>query len=364
MTTSVQTGPAATDQPRRKKLLSFWPQYLAVAPFYVLFLIFGLFPILFSIALSFTTWDGMGQMKFVGLKQYAFLIGDSRFWNAVGNTFIIWFLSTIPMLFLALVGAFLLHQNIRFRGFYRVALFLPNVTSMVAMAIVFGSVFSSTGLINAFLRWIGAESIPWLNSNWGIKLTLAVMVMWRWTGYNALIYLAGLQSVPTELYDAAKVDGASTWRIFTRITIPMLRPVILFTVLTSTVGGLSLFTEPQVLLGNSGGTKEAGMTIVLYQYNQAFTQFDFGYGSAIAWALFIIATLFAIINWRLVSERDPQAKLIRKAKRRGEVAPVLADEITEGEIMVASALPGSSHANPAPRPPGIPDATHREGDQR
>ncbi|HEU5486970.1 MAG TPA: sugar ABC transporter permease, partial [Microlunatus sp.] len=279
------------EEPRRRPgaLRRFWPQYLAVAPFYVLFLVFGLFPIVFSIVLSFTDWDGMGEVQFVGLAQYQYLLTDSRFWNAVGNTFVIWFLSTIPMLFLALVIAFLLHSNIRFKGAYRVAYFIPNVTSMVAMTIVFGSVFSdSFGLVNSALTALGAEPVAWLSTDWGIKITIAVMVIWRFTGYNAIIYLAGLQSIPTELYDAARVDGASSWRIFTSITIPLLRPVILFTVITSTIGGLSLFTEPQVLLGNSGGTDEAGMTIVLYQYNQAFTQFDFGYGSAIAWALFIL----------------------------------------------------------------------------
>ena len=307
----LDAPPTTTDKPtpasprRRKSLRSYWPQYVAVAPFYLLFLVFGLFPIVFSIVLSFTDWDGMGQMHFVGLAQYEYLLTDSRFWNAVGNTFIIWFLSTIPMLFLALLIAFLLHSNIRFKGAYRVAYFVPNVTSMVAMAIVFGSIFSDTfGLVNSALTALGGESISWLSSSWGIKITIAVMVIWRWTGYNAIIYLAGLQSIPTELYDAARVDGASSWRIFTSITIPMLRPVILFTVITSTIGGLSLFTEPQILLGNSGGTDEAGMTIVLYQYNQAFTQFDFGYGSAIAWALFVFAALFAAINWRLLRERD------------------------------------------------------------
>ncbi|QCR53736.1 cytochrome C biogenesis protein [Brachybacterium sp. SGAir0954] len=298
-----------------RALRAHWPQYLAISPFYVLFLVFGLFPILFSIVLSFTNWDGMGKIEFAGLAQYAYLIQDSRFWNAVGNTFIIWLLSTVPMLALALGIAFLLHQNIRLRGIYRVAFFLPNVTSMVAMAIVFGSVFSdSFGLVNSALTAIGADSIPWLSSSWGIKVTIAVMVIWRFTGYNAIIYLAGLQSIPTDLYDAAKMDGASTWQIFTRVTVPMLRPVILFTVITSTVGGLSLFTEPQVLLGNEGGVGEAGMTIVLYQYNQAFTQFDFGYGSAIAWALFVMASIFAIINWRLLSERDRTPRAARRSK--------------------------------------------------
>lgn len=329
----VPSGPAASGpagdtvevRPRRRpgRLRRHLPVYLAISPFFILFAIFGLFPILFSIVLSFTDWDGMGDVTFVGFAQYRYLITDGRFWNAVSNTFIIWFLSTIPMLFLALVIAFLLHQNIRFTPVYRVAFFLPNVTSMVAMAIVFGSVFSDTfGLVNSALTALGAGTVPWLSSAWGVKVTIAAMVIWRFTGYNAIIYLAGLQSIPTDLYDAARVDGANTWQIFSRVTVPMLRPIILFTVITSTIGGLSLFTEPQVLLGNSGGVGESGMTIVLYQYNQAFTQFDFGYGSAIAWALFLIAAVFAIINWRLVSERDdsPRSALRGRRARRKERA--------------------------------------------
>jgi len=295
-----------TAAPRKALRRRFWPQYVAIAPFYILFLVFGAFPIVFSIVISFTDWDGMGAMKFVGLRQYLYLVSDPIFWQSVGNTFIIWFLSTVPMLFLALVIAFLLHQNMRMKSLYRVAFFVPNVTSMVAMAIVFGSVFSDQfGLANSFLQWIGGTSagVQWLSNPWGIKVTIAIMVIWRYTGYNAIIYLAGLQAISTELYDSARVDGASTWRIFSRITVPLLRPVILFTVITSTIGGLSLFTEPQVLLGNSGGTNNAGMTIVLYQYNQAFTHFDFGYGSAIAWALFVLVLVFAIVNWRLVSGR-------------------------------------------------------------
>jgi cellobiose transport system permease protein len=298
-------------------LRRFWPQYLAISPFYILFLVFGLFPIAFSLYISLHDWDGVGPMKWVGLGQYEYLLSDPRFWNSVLNTFEIWFISTIPMLFLALVIAFMLHQNIRFKGIYRVAYFLPNVTSMVAMAIVFGSVFSdSFGIVNAALGALHIDAIPWLTSDWGIKVTIAVMVIWRFTGYNAIIFLAGLQAISTDVYDAAKVDGAGAARIFGQVTVPMLRPVILFTVITSTIGGLGLFTEPQVLLGNGGGPNEAGMTIVLYQYNQAFTQFDFGYGSAIGWALFVIAVVFAIINWRLVSERSNSLRGWRKKNAR------------------------------------------------
>ncbi|MET4783464.1 sugar ABC transporter permease [Glaciihabitans sp. UYNi722] len=308
------TSPNAT--PKKPSILRrYWPQYLAISPFYILFAVFGLFPIVFSLYISFQDWDGVGAMKFVGLGQYAYLIADPRFWNAVFNTFAIWFMSTIPMIFLALVIAFMLHQNIRFKGFYRVAYFLPNVTSMVAMAIVFGSVFSdSFGIINSALTSLGLDKVPWLTSEWGMKVTISLMIIWRFTGYNAIIFLAGLQSISPDLYDAAKMDGAGTWRIFGQITVPLLRPVILFSVITSTIGGLGLFTEPQVLLGDNGGPNEGGMTIVLYQYNQAFTQFDFGYGSAIGWALFIISALFAIINWRLVAERGTGIKLLKRGR--------------------------------------------------
>ncbi|GAB3921274.1 cytochrome c biogenesis protein [Microlunatus endophyticus] len=325
----VADEPSTTERRPRNPFKRFWPQYVAVAPFYILFLVFGMFPLIFSIWLSFNDWDGMGQMKFVGLAQYRFLITDSRFWLAVGNTFLIWIMSTIPMLFLALVIAFLLHTNIRAKGFYRVAFFIPNVTSAVAMAIVFGSIFSNSfGIINSFLNWLHVSQVPWLSNPWGIKVVIAVMVIWRWTGYNSIIYLAGLQAVSTELYEAARVDGANNWHIFSRITIPMLRPVILFTVITSTVGGLSLFTEPQVLFGNTsniGGPADGGLTIVLYQYYQAFNQFDFGYGAAIAWALFIIAVVFAIINWRLVSEREVDGQKVFKVSRKQRAANASAE---------------------------------------
>lgn len=303
-------------RPARRGILRFWPQYVAIAPFYVLFLVFGLFPIAFSIVLSFTRWDGVGAVEWVGLDQYRYLLADPRFWNATLNTFLIWIMSTVPMLSIALLLAFLLHSKIRGKGIYRVLYFLPNVTSVVAMTIVFGSVFSdSFGLVNAAIKGLDGAGFGWLSTYWGIKITISVIVIWRFTGYNAIIYLAGLQAIPTELYDAAKVDGASTWKVFTRITVPLLRPVILFTVITSTVGGLSLFTEPQILFPNSsGGPDEGGMTIVLYQFNQAFTQFDFGYGSAIAWALFVFSVIFAAINWRLLRERDG---LDTRGRRKG-----------------------------------------------
>jgi cellobiose transport system permease protein len=298
---------------RRRELLSL---YLAISPFYILFAVFGVFPIIFSFYLSFQNWDGIGEMNFVGLAQYQFLLSDPQFWKSLINTFQIWIISTIPMLVIALVVAFLLNQQIRAKGSYRIAYFVPNVTSLVAITLIFGSIFSNQfGLVNAFLEWVGLQPVEWLTEPWPMKIAVAAIVIWRWMGYNALIYLAGLQAIPTDLYDAARVDGASWFQVFFRITVPMLRPIILFTVITSTIGGMQLFTEPQLLLGNSGGPGSEGQTMVLYLYQQAFTLNDFGYGSAIGWGLFVVIILFSIINWRLVQGVGTRGLRMRRGAR-------------------------------------------------
>ncbi|OZB99110.1 cytochrome C biogenesis protein [Paenibacillus sp. XY044] len=293
--------------PERKRGLGseIWKhrkEYLAISPFYILFAVFGLFPILFSMYLSFQKWDGIGVMTFNGLNNYQFMVTDPEFWKAVGNTLLIWIYSTIPMLFFALIIAFLLNASfVRFRTFFRIGYFLPNVTSLVAVAIVFSTVFSNNyGLLNYFLSLFGISPVEWLNKTWGIQLAVSIMVIWRWVGYNAIIYLAGLQSIPTVLYEAAKIDGATGIQSFFRITIPNLRPIILFTVITSTIGGMQIFTESQVLVGNDGGVSGGGLTIVLYLYREAFVNNYFGYGSAVGWGMFILIALFSIINWRVV----------------------------------------------------------------
>ncbi|ASS68029.1 MULTISPECIES: sugar ABC transporter permease [unclassified Paenibacillus] len=277
-------------------------EYLAISPFYILFAIFGLFPIAFSMYLSFQKWDGIGRMSYNGVNNYRFMLTDPEFWRAVGNTLLIWIYSTIPMLFIALAVAFLLNSSfVRFRTFYRIGYFLPNVTSLVAVAIVFGTIFSNNyGLLNYVLNLLGLNSIEWLNKTWGIQLAVSVMVIWRWAGYNAIIYLAGLQSIPSVLYEAAKIDGASTIQSFFRITIPNLRPIILFTLITSTIGGMQIFTEPQVLAGNDGGVSGGGLTIVLYLYREAFIHNYFGYGAAVGWGMFVLIALFSIVNWLFV----------------------------------------------------------------
>jgi cellobiose transport system permease protein len=312
-----ETVPLQRGRPSRR-VLSHWPQYLAISPFFLIFAVFGLFPVLFSLYLAFHQWDGLGEMKYVGLQQFRFLLADTTFWQSMGNTFIIWVISTVPMLFMALVIAAMLNSTVRFTAFYRIAYFIPNVTSVVAVTMVFGSIFSNNfGLLNAFLQSVGLDKIEWLSQPWGIKIAIATIVTWRWVGYNAIIFLAGLQAISSDVYEAAKVDGASKRQTFWRITVPLLRPVILFTAVTSTIGGLQIFTESQVLLGDTGGPGAAGSTIVSYLYQNAFINNQFGYGAAIGWALFILIVLFSIINWRLIGGNDDE-RLTRRAARRVE----------------------------------------------
>ncbi|WP_030615294.1 carbohydrate ABC transporter permease [Streptomyces fulvoviolaceus] len=311
----IEQTPPAVAQPSpvrpKKGLRKYWHLYAAISPFYLIFLGFGLFPVGFSLYLSFHRWDGLGSMEWAGLSQYQYLLSDSDFWNSIGNTIIIWALATFPMIFLAMVTAVMLNSAVRFKGLYRVAYFLPNVTSVVAIAIVFGSIFSTNaGMVNAVLNAVGIDQVAWLNTPWGIKVTIAALMTWQWTGYNAIIFLAGLQTIPSDLYEAARMDGAGPIQTFFRITLPLLRPTLLFVLVVSTVTGLQSFSEPQVLLQTSsndstfaGGPGHSGQTMVLYFFQQTFDNNDFGYGAAVAWGIFLVVVLFSIINWRLVQRR-------------------------------------------------------------
>ncbi|PLS01078.1 carbohydrate ABC transporter permease [Neobacillus cucumis] len=272
--------------------------YLYISPFFILFAIFGLFPIIYTAYISFFKWNILGTKEFIGLKNYTLLLTDPMFWQALGNTFSIWIISTIPQLFMALVLAFILNQSfLKGREFFRLAVFLPNITSLVAVSIIFGAIFGENyGILNYILSFFGIDPINWKASYLGTHVAISAMVMWRWTGYNAIIYLAALQSIPKDLYEAATIDGASKAQQFFKITIPMIRPMIMFTVILSTIGGMQIFTEPLMFSGAGGGPIKQGLTLTLYLYEEAFVRNSFGYASAIAWVLFIIIVLFSVVN--------------------------------------------------------------------
>lgn len=295
----------------KSKFRQYLPMYLSIAPYFVIFAAFSLIPTIFSLYLAFQKWDGIGKMTFVGWNNFYFVFTDPIFGKAILNTFEIWIMSTIPMLLIALVLAFSLNQRSKSKFAYQLAYFLPYVTSLVAITLIFGSFFSPQyGLINVTLNAMRIPGAQWLTDAWPMKWAVALIVIWRWTGYNALIYTAGLQSIPTELYEAARIDGANTTNIFRHITVPLLRPIILFTIITSTIGGMSLFAEPQVLffnngsVPNSGGVGNEGLTMMLYQYWQTFGSYHFGFGAAISWVIFFIILAFTFLNWKLITRGD------------------------------------------------------------
>ncbi|WP_412543458.1 sugar ABC transporter permease [Longispora sp. K20-0274] len=278
--------------------------YLYIAPFFLLFAVFGLFPLVYTAWVSLHDWNLLGGHTFVGLDNYTALLGDEHFWNATGNTVGMFVLSTVPQLLLALAIANALHKRMRARTAVRLGILLPNITSVAAVGIVFSLVFANNfGLANWVLGLVGVDPVNWTAEKWSSWSAIAVMVDWRWTGWNALIYLAAMQTIPADLYEAAAIEGASAWKQFWRITVPLLRPTILFTAIIATIGGMQLFAEP-LLLGSGrieGGSLRQFQTLSMYIYERAFGRdFDYGYGSAMAWVLFLLILVASLVNFALV----------------------------------------------------------------
>ncbi|NUR85169.1 MAG: sugar ABC transporter permease [Nonomuraea sp.] len=281
--------------------------YAYVAPFFLLFCAFGLFPLFFTAWVSLHDWTlTSDEHAFVGLDNFATLLTDGYFWNATFNTLSIGILSTVPQLVLAIWLAHLLNTRLRAATFFRISLLLPNVTSVVAVVVIFSQLFGRDyGLINWVLSWFGAGTIDWAAGTATSHAALSLMIMWRWTGYNALIFLAAMQAVPRELYEAATLDGATGLTQLRRITIPMIRPTIVFVVIVSTIGAMQIIAEPLLFGASSGvggGAASGGpdrqfQTLALFVYEQGFTKFDLGYASAASWVMFVFVAVAAGLNY-------------------------------------------------------------------
>ena len=278
--------------------------FFAVSPFYFLYLIFGIFPILYTSYMAFFSWDPLGEKIFIGLANFTNLLADDTLWKALRNTLSIWVLGTVPQLALALYMATLLNRTrLRFSGFWRSAILIPNVTSVLAIAVIFSSLYGRDfGLINYALSFFGIDKINWMNGTFSSHVEIATMIIWRWTGYNALIYLAAMQSIPKELYESAQLDGANAWEQFKFITLPGIRNVLIFTVTMSTIGGLQTFNEPYILGGVTGGNDKQFYTLAMFLYEEAFRKFQFGYGAAIGIFIFFCVVIFALINATIASK--------------------------------------------------------------
>lgn len=276
--------------------------YAFVTPFFLFFTVFGLFPLLYTgwASLHRIELTSPGRTEWVGLHNYARLLGNEFFWNALRNTATIGVLSTVPQLLMALGLAHLLHYRLRAATFWRVALLTPYATSVAAATLVFVLLYGRDyGMVNWALRGVGIGPVDWQSGTWSSQIAVSSIVIWRWTGYNALIYLAAMRAVPDELYEAAALDGASRARQFRHVTLPALRPTVLFTVVVSTIGATQLFGEP-LLFGGAGGQKGGAsrqfQTLGLYLYEQGWFNFHLGRACAVAWSMFLILLLIAAVN--------------------------------------------------------------------
>jgi cellobiose transport system permease protein len=274
--------------------------YLYISPFFILFGLVGLFPLLYTAWVSVHDWNLIGgQGDFVGIENYVTVLSQQYFWTSLRNTFSIFLLSSVPQIILAMGIAAFLDYNLRAKTLWRMGVLLPYVVAPVAVALIFSNLFGDRfGLINEILGGLGIDAIRWHVDVIPSHLAIATMVNFRWTGYNTLIFLAAMQAVPRDYYEAAIIDGANRLRTFWSITVPLLRPVIIFVIITSTIGGLQIFDEPRMFdQAGQGGANRQWQTLTLYIYELGWGQRNFGRASAVAWLLFLVIILIAILNF-------------------------------------------------------------------
>lgn len=294
--------PRKTWRSRRYRWDAKFSPYAFISPFFLFFVAFGLFPLLY------TAWASLHRveltaptdMEWAGLHNYSRLLEDDFFWNSLWVTFVLAVISTVPQLLMALGLAHLLNYKMRASAFFRVAMLAPYATSVAAATLVFAMLYGRDyGIINWVLGQFGVGEIDWQAGDWTSRIAVASIVIWRWTGYNTLIYLAAMQAVPQDLYESASLDGASRWQQFLHVTIPSLRPTILFTVVVSTIGSVQLFGEPLLFdetKGATGGADHQFQTLGLYMYEQGWRNLHLGRAAAIAWVMFLILVVIGVIN--------------------------------------------------------------------
>jgi cellobiose transport system permease protein len=359
-------GAAGPRPPRRvgfSQRLGRWDvkvsPYLYISPFFLLFALTGLFPLGYTAFVSVHEWNLLGgQGEFTGLENYAAVLAQPLFWKSLVNTFSIFVFSSIPQVLLAITIAALLDQNLRAATFWRMGVLIPYVVAPVAVSMIFGRLFADDyGLINELLGFVGIDPIGWHTDRIASHVAIASMVNFRWTGYNALIFLAAMQAVPRELYEASVIDGAGRARQFFSITVPQIRATIIFVVITSTIGGLQIFDEVRMYDPKGlGGPDQDWMTTVVYLYDVAWgNQKNLGRASAVALLLFLLIIVIGMINFlitqRIATSGPKGAEASRRRSRR-----VLAEARTTQTSGSTAPASGAAASGP-PLPPTFPPTT-------
>lgn len=294
-----------------KKYSVFWP-VVFIAPFIIFFFTFNLFPIIYSFFLSFTDWNGIGEKVFVGLDNYIRIFTkDATFLKSLWNTLYIMVLGFPISVFLGLLIAAFLSNLKKFRNLFQTINFLPYITTPVAIGLIFTFLFDwNTGIINRIIEFFGGEGINWLGNAKFAPIVIGIMIIWKCTGYYMALYLAGITSISTDIYEAAKVDGAGTVKTFFKITMPLLKPITIFITITSLIYALQLFDEPNLMFNVSttsiiGGPDRSCLTMVWNFYDVAFgSTARLGYGSAVSSTLFIIIVVASLFGMRFMNRKE------------------------------------------------------------
>ncbi|MCI2149233.1 carbohydrate ABC transporter permease [Bifidobacterium crudilactis] len=307
--------------------------YLYIAPFFLLFAVVGLFPLIYTVFVAmrqYNTLTGDAGWAVCGatcsdtqaswLGNFQWVLHQEAFWVALRNSVSIFLLSSVPQVICALLIAWILDANLKAKTFWRMGVLLPYVVAPSAAGIIFSQIFSDRmGAVNALLQAIGMQPIMWHGSALWSHIAIAMIVNFRWTGYNALIFLAAMQAIPRDVIEAAVVDGAGKWRTFRSVTLPMLRPTLIFVIITSTIGGLQIFDEPQLFhnaASAGGGVNNQYLTVSLYLYKLGFVnvtvgQPNLGRAAAVAWFLFIIIVLVTMLNFWLTRRMSSGTRVKR-----------------------------------------------------
>ena len=284
--------------------------YLFIAPAIILFFVFVFIPVIASLLLSFTKYNILSPPQWVGLDNYRqIFLNDPRFWKALRNT-AVYVVGVVPVgIWLSLLLAVAIDQKIRFKNFYKTLFFMPVVTSVIAYSVIWRWLFAGEkyGLINHWLIKIGLSPVDWLMSPTWILPAIMIMAIWGGLGYNIFLLLVGLQTIPNTFYEAAEVDGATSWHKFWHITLPLLRPTLLFVVIMSVINSFQVFEQVYIMTAGTsegvGGVLDSALTLVSYLYEKGFRRFEMGYASAIAYILFGVIFVVTLFNLKVVRSR-------------------------------------------------------------
>lgn len=293
---------ANIDRARRaQRRRQIWIAYAFLAPGLIIFVIFRYLPAFASLLLGFFDWSLLAPPQFIGLANYTALFQDQVFWRALGNT-AAYTLMTVPTdIVISLALALLLNQKLPGMRIFRLAYFIPVVTATAIVSVIWRWLYQPEGLVNAVLHLFGVPAINWLADSRFALPAIAVMAVWKHVGFNMLLFLAGLQAIPAEVEEAARIDGAGRWARFRSVTFPLLRPILVLAVVLTTISSFQVFDATYVM--TNGGPFYATTTLVFYAYQQAFDQYSMGYAGAIAFVLFMIILLLSLLQ-RLILRGD------------------------------------------------------------